>query len=306
MCQASGLSPSALAHRAGVSPGTISRYIYDRNVRHKPSSRTLSKIERAATEALATYINRGAASYKEAYSDDYLGRLNDFAHGEAKKIAGAAATEIERQTLGLNPQDLSPESLKTWLVQMAELADTSPTGLAKLANVAPSTVNRFLANDKNEKSLSSNTLAKIMTAAQSALQARIQEGSVDPESLKQEVLSWAKVNKVMDTVPGAAKHSTDEDGNHVSWVIEGDFIDMKREIDRASMDTLLDEGSEKTQKLLYEDIEHGKLNPYQSMLLSITDRLPAGQKKKVLDYAFNLSQKLVFDELDAEARKFDE
>jgi transcriptional regulator with XRE-family HTH domain len=45
-CEATGLTPSALARAAGVAHSTLNRFLNDENAEHVPSSRTLEKIAR--------------------------------------------------------------------------------------------------------------------------------------------------------------------------------------------------------------------------------------------------------------------
>ena len=65
------------------------------------------------------------------------------------------------------------EEVRRWIKVMCRMAALSPTALAKRANLAPSTLNRYLFNDAVTHSLSSKTLQKIEVAANEAFHERV-------------------------------------------------------------------------------------------------------------------------------------
>lgn len=63
------------------------------------------------------------------------------------------------------PSDLSPAGLRAWLARICRYLDVSPTELARTAEIAPSTVNKFLVDTEGKKSLSARTLSALQRAA---------------------------------------------------------------------------------------------------------------------------------------------
>lgn len=65
-----------------------------------------------------------------------------------------------------SPTDFSPEAIKAWIIKVSEELDITPTQLSKRAQIAPSTVNKFLADAENQaRNLNGRTISKLVVAA---------------------------------------------------------------------------------------------------------------------------------------------
>ncbi|MET4493488.1 hypothetical protein [Bradyrhizobium sp. LA7.1] len=63
------------------------------------------------------------------------------------------------------PIDFSPDGLRLWISEACKFLNISPTELARAANLAPSTVNKFLLSAGSKKSLSARTMDGIVKSA---------------------------------------------------------------------------------------------------------------------------------------------
>lgn len=76
-------------------------------------------------------------------------------------LEDAQNTEIARK---LTPLSHSPAGLRSWLNHMTKALEVTPTELARKAEVAPSTLNRFIQGDDGSKNLGARTIAKLVAA----------------------------------------------------------------------------------------------------------------------------------------------
>jgi hypothetical protein len=63
------------------------------------------------------------------------------------------------------PSDMSPDGVRAWIGEICRKVGTNPTNLAKKAELAPSTLNKFLAATDQNKNLTAATIKRLMTAA---------------------------------------------------------------------------------------------------------------------------------------------
>jgi hypothetical protein len=63
------------------------------------------------------------------------------------------------------PTDLSPDGLRDWIEKTCAYLSVTPTELSRSANMAPSTVNKFMLDIGGKKSLSSRTIARLVEGA---------------------------------------------------------------------------------------------------------------------------------------------
>lgn len=74
LCRMSGLWPTELARNAGVAPSTVNRFVYNEDAKHRPSSRTLQKLDYAAAVGFGdrvgvTYEQPGATYDEHEYAE---------------------------------------------------------------------------------------------------------------------------------------------------------------------------------------------------------------------------------------------
>ena len=63
------------------------------------------------------------------------------------------------------PDDLSPKHVRDWIHRICQTLGTTPTALAKLAQVSPSNINRFLASEDPTANLGARTIDRLFQAA---------------------------------------------------------------------------------------------------------------------------------------------
>jgi hypothetical protein len=63
------------------------------------------------------------------------------------------------------PSEPTLEGLRTWILGVSEYLGVTPTEIARTAEVAPSTINKFLADTTQTKGLTAKTLQKLVRAA---------------------------------------------------------------------------------------------------------------------------------------------
>jgi hypothetical protein len=64
------------------------------------------------------------------------------------------------------PDELTPEAVQAWILNTAAKLGMSPTTLAKKADLAPSTINRFLSAKRTHKNVGARTIAKLVATAE--------------------------------------------------------------------------------------------------------------------------------------------
>lgn len=72
------------------------------------------------------------------------------------------------------PRDLSPAGIKAWISKVSDEVGTTPTQLARAAQLAASTVNKFLRDEDPVRSLTAGTVEKLLIAARKMSPAREQ------------------------------------------------------------------------------------------------------------------------------------
>jgi hypothetical protein len=75
-----------------------------------------------------------------------------------------SASETLLEGHDYSPTDLSPDGLRVWLLRVTNEAGVTPTQLAKLAKIAPSTVNKFLQRQGGASNLGARTIQKLTDA----------------------------------------------------------------------------------------------------------------------------------------------
>ena len=90
-------------------------------------------------------------------------RLFDSAFVQASPLA--ATTDLPNE---LKPSGHSADEIRRWITAVCRRLSVTPTELAKAANLAPSTVNRFLSGKAVNENVSATTLAKLSKAAEEA------------------------------------------------------------------------------------------------------------------------------------------
>lgn len=63
------------------------------------------------------------------------------------------------------PTDFSPDALRLWISEACQLLKITPTELARAADIAPSTINKFMLSAGSNKSLSGRTMDTVVKAA---------------------------------------------------------------------------------------------------------------------------------------------
>jgi hypothetical protein len=63
------------------------------------------------------------------------------------------------------PEDLTPDGIRAWIVAACKVLEISPTELARLADIAPSTVNKFLGEKGSKRGLTSRTIETLVRTA---------------------------------------------------------------------------------------------------------------------------------------------
>lgn len=70
------------------------------------------------------------------------------------------------------PKSTEPDDIRRWIVAIGKETYTTPTELANKADLAPSTINKFMADTDNSRNINARTLNKIKKAAWDLIEAR--------------------------------------------------------------------------------------------------------------------------------------
>ncbi len=94
----------------------------------------------------------------------------------------------------LKPTGHSPEAIRRWIAAVCRRLNTTPTELARRADLAPSTVNRFLSGNSKNNNVSASTISKLTEATANIYYDFLQTASAEDGTFIEKVeveANWA-------------------------------------------------------------------------------------------------------------------
>lgn len=101
----------------------------------------------------------------------------------------------------LKPSGHSPQEIRLWITAVCRRLNTTPTELARRAELAPSTVNRFLSGAGKNENVSASTISKLSAAVQNIYSDYIQKIGWEALDTVEAEANWTgKANSSFDRV----------------------------------------------------------------------------------------------------------
>ena len=106
------------------------------------------------------------------------------------------------------PTDTTPDGLRKWIADATTTFEVSTTELAREADLAPSTLNRFVRNTGGRDSLSANTIQAISTAMRGmALLKKLRSGAYTLRTVDAEVIGKIGASGGTFELPNKERHT---------------------------------------------------------------------------------------------------